>query len=63
MGFDWETRSMSRASCDCFFTEVSVNFFWPALLKTVSSKWQKANIFDLRIAQASKRNFAEDHDA
>ena len=37
--------------------------FWPTLLKRFSSKWQKANIFDLRIAQASKRNFAEDHDA
>ena len=54
---------MSRASCDCFFTEVSANFFWPTLLKRFSCKGQKANIFDRRIAQASKGNFAEDHNA
>ena len=62
---DWETRSMSRASCD-FVSLLKFPFFfffWPTLLKRFSSKWQKADIFDLRIAQGSKRNFAEDHDA
>ena len=30
---DWESRRMSRTSCDCLFTEVSVNFLADAIKK------------------------------